>query len=113
MLFEKKQGNQILLQPHGVIPLSKSCVAVPLCSKLYVDVALNVNAMDLRVSMSFDAHTKGVFAQPTQPSNDSKIQVIVTWDDDEDGILANYDGPLNLANAMDVESGLLLSPLAP
>lgn len=91
VLFAKKQENRIQLQPDGEIPLSKSCVAVPMGSELYVDIALNINGADHRETISFPARGTGCFVNPTHLSSDSKIQVLVDWNFDEDWIVSNYD----------------------
>lgn len=91
VLFAKKQENGIQLQPDGEIPLSKSCVAVPMGSDLYVDIALNINGADHRETMSFPARGTGFSANPIHLSSDSKIQVLVDWNFDEDWIISNYN----------------------
>lgn len=86
LLFVKMPDYAIRLG-DGVLPLSKSHVAVPVKSVLYVDISLTYNGVDHKGSLSFDAQKQGEFKKYV---NDV-IQVKVNWYDDDDKICSMYD----------------------
>lgn len=88
VLFCKKPENAIRLGGEGgVVPLSKSRVALPLESVLYVDYSLTFNGRDYTASLDFDAQKQGESTKCV----DDEIQVKVNWFNDEDKICDMYD----------------------
>lgn len=92
VLFAKKHDQGINVQPDGVIPLVKTHIAVPLDTKLHVDVCLNVNGVDVCRTETFDV-IEGVFSNTTtsQTTNYPKIKVTVKGSDDEELLISTYD----------------------
>ncbi|KAK1394963.1 Suppressor of auxin resistance 3 [Heracleum sosnowskyi] len=78
VLFVRKDDYKVLVGPDGVIPLSKSCVGVPLESVLYVDFSLHVDGHLCTGTVTFDAETIGV-REGCERENDPMIQVKVNW----------------------------------
>lgn len=86
VLFARKPSRKIELGADGVIPLSKSRIAVPLNSVLYVDISVYVNGrryvatLPLKAKCFGDSHAK-----------DPMFQLTVKWDADRESIYSKYD----------------------
>lgn len=75
MLFLNKQHRGIPVGNDGLIPLSRSLVAVPFNSVLYLDISLVVDGQDLSTTMRFPAHKTG----DTRPKNYENLSAKVKW----------------------------------
>ncbi|KAK1390355.1 hypothetical protein POM88_018533 [Heracleum sosnowskyi] len=60
MLFLKEQHKRMHVGTDGLIPLSRSRVAVPFEADLYVDISLVTDGIPLPTSMFFSARKAGV-----------------------------------------------------
>lgn len=76
MLFLKKKNKEIPVGTDGLVPLSRSLVAVPSESVLYLDIYLVVSGQYLSTTMRFPARKIGV----TKPKNYKNVSVTVKWD---------------------------------
>lgn len=79
VLFLKNPGNEIKVGPDGVIPLSKSFVAVPLNCQLSVRVFLKINGDSYTSVLKFDPIDEGVVAEFISNKKEAKIKIEVTW----------------------------------
>lgn len=77
--FLKNPGDEIILGPDGVIPLSKSFVGVPVDCQLSVKVYLIVNGNLLTSILNFDPIEQGVVEKFIPNEKEAKIQIEVTW----------------------------------
>ncbi|KAK1363754.1 hypothetical protein POM88_039315 [Heracleum sosnowskyi] len=99
MLFAKKPGNKTQVGKHGLIPLSRSCLGVPMCSKLYVLISLHRDEVDYKAKLAFDAKTRGKDREcyeinyPQGNTDTPRIQVNVTWNVKQKAIQLLYDIP--------------------
>lgn len=87
LLFLKNSDNQIQVR-DGVIPLSKSRVGVPLDSEFYVGIFLTCNNEECTTKVTFAPKEAGTYEENVC---DNKVQVRVTWDADEESVLAKYE----------------------
>lgn len=87
LLFLKNPDKQIQVR-DGVIPLSKSRVGVPLDSEFYVGIFLTCNNEEYTTKVTFAPKEAGTYEENVC---DNKVQVRVTWDADEESILAKYE----------------------
>lgn len=97
MLFAKKPDNKTEVGEHGLIPLSRSWVGVPMCSKLYVLISLHCDEVEYKARLAFDAKTRGKdveFSEFNYPQGKKpRIQVNVTWNVKQKAIKSLYDIP--------------------
>ncbi|KAL8106452.1 hypothetical protein AgCh_030006 [Apium graveolens] len=75
VLFLKQQQKRIIVGTDGLIPLSRSLVAVPFESDLYLDISLVVDGHTLQATMSFSARKTGVLTK-----NFKNFSATVNWD---------------------------------
>ncbi|XP_074339776.1 uncharacterized protein LOC141677665 [Apium graveolens] len=86
LLFLAEADNGVYVDDDdGIIPLSKSRVAVPLDTTLSLQIVLNCDGEDYSAILEFDAEKEGEFIQLDDPEAPT-IQVKVTWDADRASI---------------------------
>lgn len=90
VLFAKKANRKINLGADGGIPLSKSCVAVPLNSVLYVHISLHVNGEHYTASVPLPAKHLGV-SHAKDSESTPVFEVSVEWDAEIASIYSDYD----------------------
>lgn len=90
-LFWKSPANKIEVGLDGVIPLSKPRVGVPLDSKLYIDISVDVDGEQINRTVTFVPQTTGKKSEPVADSEKkTKILVKVTWVSKEDFVYSTY-----------------------
>ncbi|KAL6563210.1 hypothetical protein OROHE_005797 [Orobanche hederae] len=87
VLFARKPTRKIKLGTDCVIPLSKSRIAVPLDSLLYVDISLYVNGEHYVATLPLKAKHFGDSKSQESPV----FQVRVEWNAETESIYSEYD----------------------
>lgn len=91
VLFWKSLSNKIDVGPDGAIPLSRSRVGVPLGSVFFVDVALYVDDIIYKDTVSFVPQIKGEKVEVIKFQNEEiVISVEVKWDSREKSVFSTY-----------------------
>lgn len=83
-LFSQNLASSVQVEHNGLIPLSKSRVAVPLDSRLYVDISLFCNDLHYGGTAEF---TPGEASKVV----DNQILVKITWNCNEDSYSTDED----------------------
>lgn len=95
LLYVKKPDNKTKVGDGGLIPLTRSCVGVPMDSKLYVYISLHLDDVECKCRLEFDALRAGKIEETLEFDSTwgkkLRMQVTVAWCVDEDAIESLQD----------------------
>ncbi|KAL6539266.1 hypothetical protein OROGR_011915 [Orobanche gracilis] len=77
MLFARDAEDEVYAEFDQTIPLSRSCLAVPLDSTLGVHISLKYDDEDYTTELFFDAQTKGTVVHDSRSIQVTSLGVLI------------------------------------